>query len=70
MIQIKQLFHEAGIADVRPTDEALERMNLSRRRFTQICEGSNKSDITLTELHAIKAWIASVKEIDQNAIVI
>lgn len=68
MIHIKQLFQGVGIDDVRPTDEALAQMNLSRRRFTQLCEGSNKSDITLTEMQAIKAWIENVKEIDQNAV--
>ncbi|MDN3689061.1 hypothetical protein [Cyclobacterium jeungdonense] len=68
MIAIKKLFEEAGIEDVRPTDEALKAMGLSRRRFTQLVEGTNKTDISVSELISIKAWVKRVTEINPEEV--
>lgn len=70
MIAIKEVFQEAGIEDVRPTDSALDAMGISRRRFTQLCEGTNKTEMTLSEFEAVKAWIKSIKQIDPESILI
>lgn len=69
MIAIKRLFEEAGIEDVRPTDQALQAMGLSRRRFTQLVEGTNKTDISVSELMSIKAWVRRVAEIDPEEVI-
>lgn len=68
MIAIKELFTKAGIEDVRPTDEALKAMGLSRRRFTQLVEGTNKTEIRLTEVISIKAWVNGIREINPEKI--
>jgi hypothetical protein len=68
MIRIKELFKAAGLDEIRPTDDALEAMGMSRRRFTQIADGSNKSDITLTEIMAIKKWLSKIREIDPDQV--
>lgn len=71
MIQtnIKKLFQDAGIEEARPTDEALERMGISRRRFTQLLENLHKTEITVQELEAIRGWIEGLKEIDTDRLV-
>lgn len=69
MIAIKKLFKEAGVHDVKPTDEALSAMSLSRRRFTQLAEGTNKTGITVSELNAIKAWVRRVTEINPEEVI-
>jgi hypothetical protein len=66
MIAIKQLFSEKGIEDVRPTDEALKLMRMSRRRFTQLSEGTNKTEINVSEMEALKKWVKGVKEINPD----
>lgn len=69
MIKVKQLFEKAGIEDVRPTDRALRRMGISRRRFTQLSEGTNKTALSLSELVAIKRWVKKVTEIDPEKVI-
>lgn len=71
MIQtnIKKLFEQAGLEDPRPTDKALEEMNLSRRRYSQLLENTHKSPITVSELSAIKGWIAQIKDMDGEQVV-
>jgi hypothetical protein len=69
LTNIKKLFEEAGIDQVRPTDEALVRMGISRRRFTLLHENSHKTAITVEELTAIKEWMDGIKEINSDQIV-
>jgi len=69
MIAIKRLFKEKGIEDVRPTNEALRLMKVSRRRFTQLSEGKNKSEIKVSELAAIQRWVKGVTEINPDELV-
>jgi hypothetical protein len=71
MIQtnLKLLFTEAGIEEIRPTEQALEKMGISRRRYTQLVENINKTPITVPELAAIQSWIATWSEIDLEKIV-
>jgi len=71
MIQtnIKRLFVEAGLEEARPTDEALEKMGISRRRFTQLVENLHKTEITVQELEGIRCWIEGLKEINTDRLV-
>ncbi len=71
MIQtnIKNLFEAAGLENIRPTDEALEEMGISRRRFTQLLENVNKSSITYDEVNSLRNWISGIKELDPEAII-
>jgi hypothetical protein len=71
MIQtnIKNLLLEAGIEEVRPTDEALEKMGMTRRRFTQLSENSNRKDITVAELEALKGWIHGFADINTERLI-
>jgi hypothetical protein len=68
MIQtnIKNLFKDAGIEEARPSEQALEKMGISRRRFTQLLENVNKTPITVPELEAIKDWVEGFKEINTD----
>lgn len=66
---IKNLFLDAGIEEARPSDEALERMGISRRRFTQLLENVNKTPINVAELEAIKDWIQGFKNIDTDQMI-
>ncbi|AEL24064.1 hypothetical protein [Cyclobacterium marinum] len=70
MIKVKQIFQEKGIEDPRPTSEALKLMRMSRRRFTQLTEGTNKSELRISELVAIRKWIETIKEIDPNELIV
>lgn len=71
MIQtnIKKLLTEAGIEEARPTDDALVKMRISRRRFTQLLENKHKTEISVQELEAIRSWIEGLKDIDTNRLV-
>lgn len=71
MIQtnIKKLFENAGAEMPRPTDQALEMMNISRKRFTLLAENRKSTPITVQELEAIKAWIENIKSIDTDQII-
>lgn len=71
MIQtnIKNLFLEAGLEEVRPSDEALEKMGISRRRYTQLLENVNKTPITVIELESIKEWIEGFKVINTEHLI-
>ena len=71
MIQtnIKKLFTDAGLEEARPTDEALERMGISRRRYTQLVENLHKTEITVQELEAIRSWIDGLKDINTDRLV-
>lgn len=71
MIQtnIKNLFLDAGLEEARPSDEALEKMGISRRRFTQLLENVNKTPITVPELESIKEWIEGFKNIDTDLMI-
>lgn len=66
---IKNLFLEAGIEEARPSEEALTKMGISRRRFTQLLENVNKTPITVPELEAIKEWIEGFKDINTEQII-
>lgn len=66
---LKKLFDEAGLEAVRPTDEALVAMNISRRRFTLLWENDNKTPLTVPELEALKAWVEGIKSLDPEMIV-
>ncbi|MFN3802606.1 hypothetical protein [Belliella pelovolcani] len=68
-INIKNLLLNAGIEEVRPTDEALEKMGIARRRFTQLIENLNKKEITVAELEAIKVWVNGFSDIDTDRII-
>ncbi|AWW31880.1 hypothetical protein DN752_18030 [Echinicola strongylocentroti] len=68
-IRVKELFEEAGIEEVRPTEEALRKMGMSRRRFTQLTDNVNKTPISVPELEAIKEWIAQLREIEPDEII-
>lgn len=71
MIQtnIKKLFETAGIEMPRPTEQALETMAISRRRFTLLVDNKHVTPITVQELEAIKAWIEEIKAIDTEQLV-
>lgn len=71
MIQtnLKKLFETAGLESVRPTDEALEKMGISRRRFTLLMENSHVSPISVQELESMKTWIEEIKMINTDQIV-
>lgn len=66
---IKNLLLEAGIEEARPSDEALSKMRISRRRFTQLLENVNKTPITVPELESIKEWIEGFKNIDTDLMI-
>lgn len=66
---IKLLLEKAGIEDPRPTNEALKKMGISRRRFTQLLENVNKTPMSVNELNSISAWIEGFKAIDTEQIV-
>lgn len=66
---IKNLFLEAGMEEVRPSDKALIKMGISRRRYTQLLENVNKAPITVMELEAIKDWIQGFKEINTDQLI-
>ncbi len=71
MIQtnIKKLFMEAGLEEVRPSDDALAEMGIHRRRFSQLLENSNKTPINVNELEALKSWISGFQGIDIDKLV-
>jgi len=71
MIQtnIKKLFEDAGLEAIRPTDEALSEMGISRRRFTLLVENSHVTPMSVHELDAIKTWLEGIKSIDTDQIV-
>jgi predicted DNA-binding protein (UPF0251 family) len=72
MIQtnIKKLFEDAGLEAIRPTDEALAQMGISRRRFTLLLENSQyATPMSVHELEAIRIWIEGIKSIDAEQIV-
>jgi hypothetical protein len=69
LTNIKNLFLEAGLEEVRPSDDALDRMGISRRRFTQLMENVNKTPITVAELESIKDWISGFKEINTDHLI-
>lgn len=66
---IKLLLEKAGIEDPRPTQEALKKMGISRRRFTQLLENKNKTPMSVNELNGISDWIEGFKSIDTEQIV-
>lgn len=68
MIAIKEILKGAGLDEIRPTEEALTAMGISRRRFTQLVEGTNKSDVTLSEIKAIKKWLEGIRDIDPEKV--
>ena len=71
MIQtnIKKLFDEVGLESIRPTDEALLQMGISRRRFTILVDNIHKTPITIEEVQAIKAWITGVTALNPEEII-
>lgn len=68
-INIKNLFENAGLEEIRPTDQALKTMGISRRRFSQLIDNKYVTPIQVKELEAIKAWIEEIKSIDPNQII-
>lgn len=71
MIQtnIKKLFEEAGLESIRPTDQALIEMGLSRRRFSFLLENVHKTAITVQEVNAIQSWLEGIKAINADQVV-
>jgi hypothetical protein len=65
----KKLLEVAGIEEVRPTDEALAKMGMSRRRWTQLLENININPMTVQELEAIKEWIQGLQNIDTDKLI-
>ena len=68
-INLKKIFEQAGLEDPRPTDQALERMGISRRRFSQLLDNKHVNPITVPELEALKNWIEEIKSIDPELII-
>lgn len=66
---LKKLFEAAGLEAIRPTDDALIKMGMSRRRFTLLLENNHATALTVPELEALKAWIEGIKAIDSGQIV-
>ena len=66
---LKKLFAESGLEEVRPTDEALSKMGITRRRFTMLLENSHSTDLTVQELEAIKAWVEQIKNLDSDRLI-
>jgi predicted oxidoreductase len=69
LTNIKRLFESAGLEEVRPTEEALTTMGISRRRFTLLLDNKNVTPITVDELEAFKAWMEGIKAIDTAQII-
>jgi len=71
MIQtnIKKIFEEAGLEAIRPTDQALETMGISRRRFTLLLENTHVSPISVQELESIKEWIQGIQTMDTDRLI-
>jgi hypothetical protein len=71
MIQtnLKRLLQLAGIEEVRPSDEALEKMRMSRRRFTLLLENKHVTSMTVEEHESLKAWIEGFRQIDSSQII-
>jgi len=71
MIQtnIKRLFLTVGIEEVRPTDEALEKMGISRRRFTLLLENKHATSMTIEEHESLKEWLEGIRYIDHTQII-
>ncbi|PRY90625.1 hypothetical protein [Mongoliibacter ruber] len=66
---LKKLLLRAGLEEARPTEEALEKMEISRRRFTQLLENTNKTPINVHELESIKKWISGFQMVDTDLLV-
>lgn len=66
---IKNLLEKAGIEKIRPTDNALKEMGISRRRFGTLAENLRQKPITVRELESIKKYIRGFQDIDLNALV-
>lgn len=71
MIQtnLKKLFENAGLEAVRPTDNALEKMDISRRRFTLLMDNKHVTPLSVQELEAIKTWVEEIKAIDSDQVI-
>lgn len=71
MIQtnLKKLFENAGLEAVRPTDNALEKMDISRRRFTLLMDNKHVTPISVQELESIKTWVEEIKAIDPDQVI-
>lgn len=71
MIQtnLKRLLLAAGIEEIRPTDEALDKMRMSRRRFTLLLENKHVNSMTVEEHESLKVWIEGFRLIDSQQII-
>lgn len=67
-INLKTMLENVGIQDPKPTQDALDQMGISRRRFTQLSENINKSPMSVHELEAIKNWVNGIRNIDPEEI--
>jgi hypothetical protein len=67
-LKIRERFAEVGLM-VCPTEQALEEMNISRRRLTQLVDNTNKRDMTVSELEALSTWMAKIADIDFENII-
>lgn len=66
---LKRLLDTAGIEEIRPTEEALNQMGISRRRFTLLLENKHATAITVSELEGLKTWIEGIKSIETGQII-
>lgn len=57
---INNLLLERGFKQVVPTDDVLERLEMTIKRFNKIISG--KTEITLTEAHAFAEWLGVTLE--------
>lgn len=66
---LKNLFENAGLENIRPTEQALAEMKITRRRFTLLLENDHKTPISVEEMEAIKVWIEGIKAIDTDQVI-
>ena len=68
-VKIKKVFENAGLEDIRPTDQALEKMGISRNRFNKILENKAMKPITVSELEAIKRWMDGLSALSTDSLI-
>ncbi len=68
-ITVKEVFEKAGLEDIRPTENALQEMGISRKRFSQIIENSAKSPVTVSELEAIRRWMNGLSALSTESLI-
>lgn len=69
-ITITARLRELGISEIKPTQEALIKMNISQRRLTTILDKKNKTPVTVCELQKISEWISNSNKIAEEDLVL